>query len=246
MKRRCQRSKAALSGAWWTRPGSSRVPALLRKHVPAGKPGSRHGDLLCPAPAPQCQRAAVGRVCVPQAQPPTALAGLGRNMAAGWQQLARLSLSPSFQGVFLSSFPTWTLVGGHTVQTTRAITEPVFMRVTESARCSQATTQRCQAGPQHGGDTLLCRQQQQCRGEAGCRAVLADRGAHQGAGTAYRNPPMAPLGPPRDWPVRSNGTSLPAVPGSSQDADDVARPARLPGAGCPCCKAWQFSNFVLS
>lgn len=43
--------------------------------------------------------------------------------------------------------------GGHTAQTHRAIAEPVFMRVTESAHCSQATTQRCQAGLQHGGDT---------------------------------------------------------------------------------------------
>lgn len=43
--------------------------------------------------------------------------------------------------------------GGHTAQTRRAIAEPVFMRVTESAHCSQATTQRCQAGLQHGGDT---------------------------------------------------------------------------------------------
>lgn len=154
---------------------------------------------------------------------------------------------PKFSGGFPEQLPMWTLVGGHTAQTTRAITEPVFMRVTESARCSQATTQRCQAGPQHGGDTLLRRrQQQQCRGEAGCGAVLADRRVHQGAGTSYRDPPLVPLGPPRDWPARSNGTSLPAVPGSSQDADDVARPARLPGAGCPCCKAWQFSNFVLN
>ena len=166
----------------------------------AGKLGSRHGDLLCAAPAPRRQRAAPGRVCTPQAQPIAALAGLRRDMAAGWQWVAGPSLSPSFRGTFLSigwgsSFLTWTLGGGHTAQTTRAITEPVFMRVTESARCSQATTQRCQAGPQHGGDTLLRRQQRQRGGEAGHGAALADRGVHQGAGVSYRDPPPWPRVP---------------------------------------------------
>lgn len=226
---------------------SSHVPARLWKNVPAaGKPGSRQGDLLCPAPALRCQRAAPGRVCMDWAQPPAALAGLRGNVAAGCRWVARPSLSSSFRGIFQrSSFPMWTLGWGNTAQTNRAITEPVFMRVTESARCSQATTQRCQAGPQHSRDALLGWQQRQRGGEAGCGAVLADRGVHQGAGVSYRDPPHGPCRPPKDWPVRSNGTSLPTVPGSSQDADDVTRPARLQGAGCPRCKAWQFGNLML-
>lgn len=90
----------------------------------------------------------------------------------------------------------WTLGWGNTAQTNRAITEPVFMRVTESARCSQATTQRCQAGPQHSRDALLGWQQRQRGGEAGCGAVLAEGFTKE---LAYRTetPPMVPVGPPR-------------------------------------------------
>lgn len=78
--------------------------------------------------------------------------------------------------------------------------QKLFMRVTKPARCSQATTQRCQAGPQLWW--------QQRGDEVGHRAVLAGRGAHQSQGILLRVP-TAPPGPPgtgQQW------NSLPTVP----------------------------------
>lgn len=78
---------------------------------------------------------------------------------------------PKLLGAFLlgEQLPEAGYGGTYSTNTHRAIAEPVFMRVTESAHCSQATTQRCQAGLQHGGDTAAPppRQQRQCRGQAG-------------------------------------------------------------------------------
>lgn len=146
---------------------------------------------------------------------------------------------PKLSGAFPSSFPTWALVGENTAQKTKATTEPAFMRVNASARCSQATTQGCQAGPQHGGYTQL-RWQQRQRGGGTWNRV----GRHEGSPGSWHIV-QRPSWPPRNWPVRSNGTGSPVVPGSSWDADEVARPGRLQGAQCPCCEALQLGSLVL-
>lgn len=101
LKRRWQRSKAALGGA-----------VQLTRACPALEARAGGGEAGLPAPAPRCQG-----LCTP-AGPSAALAGLRRKAAAGRQRVARLCLSPGFRGAFLSSgrassFPTCALGRGH-------------------------------------------------------------------------------------------------------------------------------------